>query len=58
MYVDNAQRVRVRVFLCTVACRVEWRLRRRLAPMLFAPAAYKWSPPWRTSVSSAWRSTG
>ena len=27
--------MRVHVFLCTLACHVEWHLRRRLAPLLF-----------------------
>ena len=35
VYVYNAERVRAHVFLCTLACHVEWRLRRRLAPILF-----------------------
>ncbi len=35
VYVYSAERVRAHVFLCTLACYVEWRLRRRLAPILF-----------------------
>ena len=35
VYVYTAERVRAHVFLCTLACHVEWHLRRRLAPMLF-----------------------
>ena len=35
VYVYSAGRVRAHVFLCTLACHVEWRLRRRLAPILF-----------------------
>ena len=31
----SAERVRAHVFLCALACHVEWHLRRRLAPMLF-----------------------
>ena len=31
----SAERVRAHVFPCTLACHVEWHLRRRLAPMLF-----------------------
>ena len=33
--VYSAERVRAHVFLCALACHVEWHLRRRLAPMLF-----------------------
>ena len=35
IYVYSAERVRAHVFLCTLACHVEWHLRRRLAPLLF-----------------------
>ena len=35
VYVYNPERVRAHVFLCALACHVEWHLRRRLAPMLF-----------------------
>ena len=35
VHVYGAERVRAHVFLCTLACHVEWHLRRRLAPMLF-----------------------
>ena len=35
MYVYSAGRVRAHVFLCALACHVEWHLRRRLAPLLF-----------------------
>lgn len=35
VYVYRPERVRAHVFLCTLACHVEWHLRRRLAPMLF-----------------------
>ena len=35
VYVYSAERVRAHVFLCTLACHLEWHLRRRLAPMLF-----------------------
>ena len=35
VYVYSAERVRAHVFLCTLACHVEWHLRRRLAPLLF-----------------------
>lgn len=35
VYVYSPDRVRAHVFLCTLACHVEWHLRRRLAPMLF-----------------------
>lgn len=35
VYVYGAERVRAHVFLCILACHVEWHLRRRLAPMLF-----------------------
>ena len=35
VYVYTAERVRAHVFLCTLACHLEWHLRRRLAPMLF-----------------------
>jgi len=57
VYVYNAERVRAHVFLCTLACHVEWHLRRRLAPMLFedddreGAAAQRTSPvqPARTS---------
>ncbi|MCZ0943404.1 MAG: transposase [Gammaproteobacteria bacterium] len=35
MYVYSEGRVRAHVFLCALACHVEWRLRRLLAPMLF-----------------------
>ena len=35
MYVYSAERVRAHVFLCTLACHLEWHLRRRLEPMLF-----------------------
>ena len=57
VYVYSAERVRAHVFLCTLACHVEWHLRRRLAPMLFedddpeGAAARRASPvqPARTS---------
>ena len=57
VYVYSAERVRAHVFLCTLACHVEWHLRRRLAPMLFedddpeGAAAQRASPvqPARTS---------
>ena len=57
VYVYSAERVRAHVFLCTLACHVEWHLRRRLAPMLFedddreGAAAQRTSPvqPARTS---------
>lgn len=35
VHVYSTDRVRAHVFLCTLACYVEWHLRRRLAPMLF-----------------------
>ena len=35
VYVYSAERVRAHVFLCTLACHLEWHLRQRLAPMLF-----------------------
>ena len=35
VYVYSPERVRAHVFLCTLACHVEWHLRRRLAPLLF-----------------------
>ena len=35
VYVYSTDRVRAHVFLCTLACHVEWHLRRRLAPILF-----------------------
>ena len=35
VYVYSAEHVRAHVFLCTLACHVEWHLRRRLAPLLF-----------------------
>ena len=35
VYVYTAERVRAHVFLCTLACHLEWHLRRLLAPMLF-----------------------
>ena len=35
VYLYSAGRVRAHVFLCTLACHVEWHLRRRLAPLLF-----------------------
>ena len=35
VYVYSAERVRAHVFLCALACHVEWHLRRRLAPILF-----------------------
>ena len=35
LYVYSPERVRAHVFLCTLACHVEWHLRRRLAPLLF-----------------------
>ena len=35
IYVYNADRVRAHVFLCALACHVEWHLRRQLAPLLF-----------------------
>ena len=65
----SAERVRAHVFLCTLACHVEWHLRRRLAPLLFqdedpgGASAQRASPvqPARTSErarrKSATRST-
>ncbi|MCY4357662.1 MAG: IS1634 family transposase, partial [Gammaproteobacteria bacterium] len=35
IYVYNADRVRAHVFLCALACHVEWHLQRRLALLLF-----------------------
>jgi hypothetical protein len=35
IYVYSADHVRAHVFLCALACHVEWHLRRRLAPLLF-----------------------
>ena len=35
VHVYSAERVRAHVFLCALACHVEWHLRLRLAPMLF-----------------------
>ena len=35
VHVYSAGRVRAHVFLCALACHVEWHLRRRLAPLLF-----------------------
>ena len=35
IYMYNADRVRAHVFLCALACHVEWHLRRQLAPLLF-----------------------
>ena len=35
VYVYTADHVRAHVFLCALACHVEWHLRRRLAPLLF-----------------------
>ncbi len=35
VYVYSPERVRAHVFLCALACHVEWHLRRRLAPLLF-----------------------
>ena len=57
VYVYSPERVRAHVFLCALACHVEWHLRRRLAPMLFedddpeGAAAQRASPvqPARTS---------
>ena len=35
VYVYSAEHVRARVFLCALACHVEWHLRQRLTPLLF-----------------------
>ena len=35
VYVYSAEHVRAHVFLCALACHVEWHLRRHLAPILF-----------------------
>ena len=35
VYVYSAEHVRAHVFLCALACYVEWHLRQRLAPILF-----------------------
>ena len=35
VYVYSAEHVRAHVFLCALACHVEWHLRQRLAPILF-----------------------
>ena len=35
VFVYSAEHVRAHVFLCALACYVEWNLRRRLAPILF-----------------------
>ncbi|MDE0304214.1 MAG: hypothetical protein OXI87_04915 [Albidovulum sp.] len=35
VFVYSEQRVRAHVFLCMLACYVEWHMRRRLAPILF-----------------------
>ena len=35
VYVYSADHVRAHVFLCALACYVEWHMRRRLAPLLF-----------------------
>ena len=35
IYVYSADHVRTHVFLCALACHVEWHLRRSLAPLLF-----------------------
>ena len=35
VYVYSENRVRAHVFMCMLACHVEWHMRRKLAPMLF-----------------------
>ncbi|MDE0531095.1 MAG: hypothetical protein OXI01_06550, partial [Albidovulum sp.] len=48
------ERVRAHVFLCMLACYVEWHMRRRLAPMLFeddAPEAARATPVETAEVS-------
>ena len=35
IYVYSAERVRAHVFLCMLACHVQWHMRQRLAPLLF-----------------------
>ena len=49
IYVYNAGRVRAHVFLCALACHVEWHLRRRLAPLLFEDDDPKGARAQRTS---------
>ena len=57
LYVYNESRVRGHVFLCMLACYLEWHMRQRLAPLLFedddpqAAAAKRKSPIAKAEVS-------
>ncbi|MDE0305410.1 MAG: hypothetical protein OXI87_11115 [Albidovulum sp.] len=51
VFVYGEERVRAHVFLCMLACYVEWHMRRRLAPILFEDDAPEATPVETAEVS-------